>query len=211
MTLWAPTYAGRKNWLENIEERQQILRDRSRIFDSTPITEGHFNSLNKLNCAAPYDQGRRMIYGTDEGVYFSNLRDDRLRAPTKVLAMTDVTQVDVLEEFQLLIVLAERSVTAFPLEALDPTDPQAALKRGKRLSSHTSFFKTGVCLGRTLLCIVKSSPLSSTIKTLEALDQSVRGKKQPTPFRKFLNTTNEPFKVFKVRLVVRNSRCLHIG
>ena len=162
-----------------------------------------------------------MIYGTDEGVFFSNLRDERLRTPAKVVAIPDVTQVDVLEEFQLLIVLAgtssscqklnlflapstnrERSVTAFPLEALDPTDPTAALKRGKRLSSHTSFFKSGICLGRMLLCIVKSSSLSSTIKVLEPIDMSQRGKKQPTPFRKLLNngsTHNEPFKVMKVR------------
>lgn len=47
-----------------------------------------------------------MIYGTDEGVFFSNLRDERLRIPAKVVAIPDVTQVDVLEEFQLLIVLA---------------------------------------------------------------------------------------------------------
>jgi hypothetical protein len=47
-----------------------------------------------------------MIYGTDDGVYFSNQRDERLRHPTKVLSMADVTQVDVLEEFQLLVVLS---------------------------------------------------------------------------------------------------------
>lgn len=50
-----------------------------------------------------------MIYGTDEGVFFSNLRDERLRTPAKVVAIPDVTQVDVLEEFQLLIVLAGTS------------------------------------------------------------------------------------------------------
>lgn len=55
------------------------------------------------------DGGRRMIYGTDEGVFFSNLRDERLRTPAKVVALPDVTQVDVLEEFQLLIVLAGTS------------------------------------------------------------------------------------------------------
>lgn len=221
MTLWVPTYAGRKKWLENIEQQQQNLRDRSRIFETVSLTDRFFVGPNKLNCSVPYDRGNRMIYGTDEGVYFSNYRDERLRHPTKVLSIPDVTQVDVLEEFQLLVVLSgksrlqqtegcadladpvdrvlavERSVTAFPLEALDPTDTSAALKRGKRLSSHTSFFKSGICLGRTLLCIVKSSSLSSTIKTLEPIDQSMKGKKQPTPFRKLLNNSNEPFKVFK--------------
>lgn len=52
------------------------------------------------------DGGRRMIYGTDEGVYFSNLHDDKLREPVKVIILPDVTQVDVIEEFQLLIVLS---------------------------------------------------------------------------------------------------------
>jgi hypothetical protein len=99
-----------------------------------------------------------------------------------------------------IFLVSERSVTTYPLEALDPTDPTAALKRGKHLSSHTSFFKSGMCLGRTLLCIVKSSSLSSTIKTLEPVDLSVRAKRQPTPFRRLLNNSNEPFKVFKVNL-----------
>lgn len=144
------------------------------------------------------DNGHRMIYGTDEGVYFSNLRDEKLREPVKVINLLDVTQVDVIEEFQLLIVLHERSVTTFPLDCLDPSDPNAALKRGKRISSHTSFFKSGVCLGKMLVAVVKSSTLSSTIKVLEPVDQSMRGKKPQTSFMKRLNGGNEALKLFKV-------------
>jgi len=92
----------------------------------------------------------------------------------------------------------ERTVLSFPMDALDPNDPQAALRRGKKESSHTTFFKAGTCLGRTLLCIVKASALSSTIKTLEPIDQNVRAKNKPT-FRKLLQGGNEMLKVFKVR------------
>ena len=139
-----------------------------------------------------------MIYGTDDGVYFSNLRDDKLREPVKVINLLDVTQVDVIEEFQLLIVLHERSVTTFPLDCLDPNDPSAAIKRGKRISSHTSFFKSGTCLGKTFVAVVKSSTLSSTIKVLEPIDQTIRGKKPQTSFMKRLNGGNEALKLFKV-------------
>ena len=139
-----------------------------------------------------------MIYGTDEGVYFSNLRDEKLREPVKVIHLLEVTQVDVIEEFQLLIVLHERSVTTFPLDCLDPNDPNAAIKRGKRIASHTSFFKAGVCLGKTLVAVVKSSTLSSTIKVLEPIDQSMRGKKPQTSFMKRLNGGNDALKLFKV-------------
>lgn len=87
----------------------------------------------------------------------------------------------------------------FPLEALDPMDPMAGLKRAKRISSHTSFFKAGICLGKTLVCVVKSSPLSSTIKTLEPIDQNIRGRSKPT-FRKLLQGGNDTLKLFRVRL-----------
>lgn len=150
--------------------------------------------------ALTVDNGHRMIYGTEEGVYFSNLRDEKLREPVKVINLLDVTQVDVIEEFQLLVVLHERSVTTFPLDCLDPNDPNAALKRGKRISSHTSFFKSGVCLGKTLVAVVKSSTLSSTIKVLEPVDQSLRGKKPQASFMKRLNGGNETLKLFKVGL-----------
>ena len=139
-----------------------------------------------------------MIYGTDEGVYFSNLRDEKHCHPMKVINLLEVTQVDVIEDFQLLIVLHERSVTTFPLDSLDPNDPNAALKRGKRIASHTSFFKSGVCLGKMLVAVVKSSSLSSTIKVLEPVDQSMRGKKPQTSFMKSLKGQNEALKLFKV-------------
>ena len=45
------------------------------------------------------------MFGTDDGVYLSDLREPR-QEPVKVLALLDVLQVDVLEDYQLLIVLS---------------------------------------------------------------------------------------------------------
>lgn len=215
MQLWVDTYVSRKKWLESIDKQQGILRERSCVFVTESITEGYFSGLRKINCISPYgmsllpltdtsgliscvDNGNRMIYGTDEGVYFSNLRDDKLREPVKVINLLDVTQVDVIEEFQLLIVLHERSVTTFPLDCLDPNDANAALKRGKRISSHTSFFKSGICLGKMLVAVVKSSTLSSTIKVLEPVDLTMRGKKPQGSFMRRLNVKDDALKLFKV-------------
>ncbi|WVR07809.1 hypothetical protein IAU60_004852 [Kwoniella sp. DSM 27419] len=209
MQLWVDTYVSRKKWLENIDKQQTILRERSCVFVSETITEGTFGGLRKVNCISPYDMGHRMIYGTDEGVYFSNLRDDKLREPVKVINLLDVTQVDVIEEFQLLIVLHERCVTTFPLDCLDPNDANAALKRGKRISSHTSFIKSGTCLNKTLIAIVKSSTLSSTIKVMEPIDQSMRGKKAPGGFMKRLNGRDDALKLFKEFYIPTESSSVH--
>jgi hypothetical protein len=53
----------------------------------------------------PTGGGRRVVYGTDDGVYLSDLREPK-QEPVKVLALLDVVQVDVLEDYQLLIVLS---------------------------------------------------------------------------------------------------------
>lgn len=50
------------------------------------------------------DDGFRIAYGTDDGVYFSDFRESN-RPPVKMLALGDVTQVDILPVTQELIVL----------------------------------------------------------------------------------------------------------
>ena len=207
-TLWANTFVSRKKWFENIESRQEILRQRSNIFDTITLAENFFNGPSRVTCSVPFDFGRRIIYGADDGVYLSDLRE-RARPPTKVLPLPGVTQVDVLEEYQILIILAEKSVHTFTLDALDPSDPVGSLKRGRRISSHTSFFKAGQCLGRTLVCVVKSSSLSSTIKTLEPIEQNLRvGKKQQT-FRKLLQGGQDSLRVFKEFYIPTESSSIH--
>lgn len=63
--------------------------------------------------------GRRIVYGTDDGVYLSDLREPR-QEPVKVLALLDVVQVDVLEDYQLLIVLSGKSCYCFyPIEVFN--------------------------------------------------------------------------------------------
>lgn len=51
------------------------------------------------------DNGNRMVYGTDNGVYLSDLREKN-KVPIKVISVPNVTQLDVLEEQGILIVLA---------------------------------------------------------------------------------------------------------
>ena len=55
--------------------------------------------------------GRKVVYGTDDGVYISDLREQN-RDPVKMLALTDVAQVDVLDDYGLLIVLSGESPPA---------------------------------------------------------------------------------------------------
>ena len=59
------------------------------------------------------DRGQKVAYSTFDGVYFQDLREPN-REPVKVLALTDVAQVDVLDDYGLLIVLSGASHMSFP-------------------------------------------------------------------------------------------------
>lgn len=54
LTLWSPSWAGRKKWLDKIEQRQAELRDRSLVFDMSVLSEGFFSGTNRVTCAAPF-------------------------------------------------------------------------------------------------------------------------------------------------------------
>lgn len=207
MTLWAATHANHRKWIELITRQQDLMRERSQCFEMDILSEGFFQSVNRANCAAPFSGGQKVAYGTFDGVYFQDLREPN-REPVKVLALTDVAQVDVLDDFGLLIVLSEGQVITFPLDALEAMDPLAGLKRAKRIAAHTSFFKSGVCVGRTFVCVVKTSPLSSTIKIFEPIDQNVRGRSKPT-FRKLLQGGNDTLRIYKEFYIPVQSSSIH--
>lgn len=124
-----------------------------------------------------------------------------------MLDVTNVTQIDVLEEYQLLLVLSAKSLLSFPLSALDPNEP-ALSKRPKKIQSHCNFFKTGICLGRHLVCCVKSSALSTTIKVFEPNDAMSKGKKQKG-FKMFNSGGQDELKAFKEFYIPTESSSIH--
>ena len=116
-----------------------------------------------------------------------------------MLDVSNVTQIDVLEEYQLLLVLANKNLVSYPLQALDPNDTQSPLvKRPKKIQGHANFFKAGVCLGRHLVCTAKSSGLSTTVKVFEPLDTVSSNNGRPALSRLFQGS-QESLKPFKVR------------
>lgn len=54
--LWSSSTLSQRKWLENIYKQQQIMRERSLIFVTVPLSEGFFVGTNKVNCAAPFSK-----------------------------------------------------------------------------------------------------------------------------------------------------------
>ena len=54
ITLWASTYVSLRKWVEHITKQQDLMRERSTIFETVTLNEGFFVGPNRVNCAAPF-------------------------------------------------------------------------------------------------------------------------------------------------------------
>lgn len=145
------------------------------------------------------DGGRKLVLGTDMGVYVMDRKfKDASIKPKRVLDAKNVTQLDVLEQYSILLVLSDKTMYSYPIEALDPEESQNAMtKRGRKIC-HANFFKVGVCVGQHLVCCVKTSAMSTTtVKVYEPMDTMTKNKKK-SGIAKMLAGGQEVLKPYKV-------------
>lgn len=109
-----------------------------------------------------------------------------------------MTQIDVLEQHQILLVLTDKTMYSYPLEALDPEENAGSMSKRGRKICHANFFKAGVCVGQHLVCCVKTSALSTTIKVYEPMGDMAK-KSRKTGFSRMLAGGQDVLKPYKVR------------
>ncbi|KAI2727902.1 hypothetical protein CBS147354_3011 [Penicillium roqueforti] len=134
-----------------------------------------------VNCATVFQQppGRIMCaIGTDYGVYMSELNNPR--GWYRAIPITRVTQVAVFEDFNLLLLIADRSLIAYHLDVVCPANGKtsqssqdSARRAPQKLSGNreVGFFAAGRLKDRYLVLYKKREGLSSTFKVLEPVLQ----------------------------------------
>lgn len=194
-------------------QTNKLIKDND-VFTLTTLSSQYFNKDNTINCVTPFDGGRKLIFGTDSGIYIG----DRTRTgpnskPIKIISKLNIIQADILEEYQILLALNDKKLMYWPLDILNGRgDPVKNAKMGKELMGHVSFFKIGVCDGRKLVCAAKSS--SNIVRIFEPVDPVTQKRTK----KKFLNTlddltfTSEPVSVsfLKTKLCIGCSRGFEI-
>ncbi|KAK1085767.1 RHO1 GDP-GTP exchange protein 2 [Friedmanniomyces endolithicus] len=209
LTLYCVSPIQREKWMEHIQTQKEKLSERHKIFSMSKLCEGFFTQTVRINCCRPIDGGRKLVIGTDFGVFVSDRKPkDSASKPRKLLEARFVTQLEVLEQHQILIVLSDKAVYTYPLEALDPEEsPNAPSKKGKRIC-HANYINAGTCNGQTLLCCVKSSSLSSTVKVFEPMDRTAAGKKK-SGFAKMLASGQDVLRPYKEFYIPMESNSIH--
>ncbi|KAF2482727.1 CNH domain-containing protein [Neohortaea acidophila] len=135
----------------------------------------------RVNCATsfatPHPENKQMVaVGTDFGVFVSEMNNPR--GWSKAISMSRVTQVAVLEEFNLFLLISDKSLIAYHLDTLFPTGAtttpnDTASKAPQKLSGSkdVGFFVTGRMKERALVFYKKRENLASVFKVLEPVYQ----------------------------------------
>ncbi|RYP66807.1 hypothetical protein DL771_007605 [Monosporascus sp. 5C6A] len=124
-------------------------------------------------CATGFSAfGRNMVaVGTDIGVCVSEASDQR--GWHKAIAQTGVRQIAVLEEFSIVLVLADRCLLSYPLDMIAPPSSYPApasdnLRRApQRLAKDVAFFATARMKDRMLVFYKKKEGMHNSFKILE--------------------------------------------
>ncbi|RAK74319.1 putative Rho guanyl nucleotide exchange factor [Aspergillus fijiensis CBS 313.89] len=134
-----------------------------------------------VHCATVFQQppGRMMCaIGTDYGVYISDYNDPR--GWVRAIPIIRVTQIAVFEEFNVFVLIADKSLIAYHLDVVCPpggvnaqTTTDSARRAPQKLSGsrEVGFFAAGHMKDRTLIMYKKRDGLSSTFKILEPVVQ----------------------------------------
>ncbi|KAI9092393.1 CNH domain-containing protein [Phlyctochytrium arcticum] len=199
-TLYASNQADRRSWRDAIEKQKLAVTSSKCVFEIKTIMDNAFPNSNKVNSSVSLKE--KLIIGTDNGLYVGPVVPtfdvDMSKQFHRVIDLEKIYQVDVLPEYGMLNLLAEKTLYTYPLETLEhisAEDANAASRKGRKVASHVSFFKQGVCDSRTLVSAVRITTLNSTVKVfepVEAANAKKRGK-----FGKFLLGESDNLKLFK--------------
>ncbi|EDR14514.1 uncharacterized protein LACBIDRAFT_305175 [Laccaria bicolor S238N-H82] len=192
--LFAESAQARSEWKPKLEEAlglRKVVQESNKVFEIETLSIESFlvPSLNmgptssawhdgtllftgKVTCSVPFStpNGRGLVaIGCAEGVWIGFRHDSR--SMRRVLHVKMVTQCAMLEDFGLFLVLADKSLFAYHIEALVPTSTSSihASQAPQKIngSKEVQFFSVGTLHGRTLVIYMNKKGNDSVFHVVE--------------------------------------------
>ncbi|KAH7890998.1 CNH domain-containing protein [Phlebopus sp. FC_14] len=208
-TLFTESHQARAEWKQKLEEAiglRKVVQESNKVFEMEPLSTDTFfvpalsasaaapswNHENyftgKVTCSVPFTtaDGRALVaIGCAEGVWIGFRHDSR--SMRRVLHLKMVTQCAMLEDFGMFLVLADKALFAYHIEALVPSSPQSAhtSQTPQRVNGtrDVHFFSVGNQGGRTLVIYMKKKGLDSVFRVLEPVVEKINERsKAPASF-----------------------------
>ncbi|KAI9012022.1 CNH domain-containing protein [Phycomyces nitens] len=168
------------NIINSIEKAKTELKkkqEKYNMFELTTLDDSSFRYMTtsnspsgqgKINCSIPFvsiDGEQKVAIGTETGVSFKSLSTNIIRT---VLLCGNVVGLDLLEKHHILLVLTEKNLKAYPIDALDsPSNTKPPEKLGCEITQGAGFVQTGHCNGRDLMLFMKRKTNQSWFTVME--------------------------------------------
>ncbi|TFK39736.1 CNH domain-containing protein [Crucibulum laeve] len=200
--LYAESATARQEWKQKLDEAlglRKVVQESNKVFEIETLSIDTFlipsmstapNSpawsdgtmfTGKVTCSVPFNtpDGRGLVaIGCAEGVWIGFRHDSR--SMRRVLHLKMVTQCAILEDFGLFLVLADKALFAYHIEALVPTNPNSVNtpQTPQKLngSKDVQFFSVGTFHGRTLLVYMRKRGTDSVFRVVEPVIDKINEK-----------------------------------
>ncbi|KAK6198157.1 putative rho1 gdp-gtp exchange protein 2 [Scheffersomyces amazonensis] len=201
-SLFASDIAVQNQILNQVHTQQKKLIDKYDLFSIVKYETRRFHGNNKINCAVPCYGGKKLLYGTDTGVWVSTVRsisttsnEKIVSDPTLVISKVNVTQIEVVVEYSKLFILSDKVLFEFDLSCTDSLDHIKNTKSGKRVIDHISFFKTGIHNFKILVAAAKTGSTHSISVFEVTSNKQAKGKRHETPDIKEILFNSDPVSI----------------
>ncbi|KAG2227132.1 hypothetical protein INT45_003862 [Circinella minor] len=214
LTLYAAGESSRKTWAEKIKEQQSILADKRNIFTLTPLVSRAFPLSNKMNSSSILSGhgNPQVVIGADQGVFVSDVLPpsttgpidddcdgstmvDSISTTTRILHVEKVSQISLVNQSHILV-LADKTLWAFPYDMIASGELQ--VKSVRPISQHAAFFHVGESMGKTLVCVVKTSALTpTTIRVFEPVTSEEDKKSRRAFIKRLVRSGVDNLKPYK--------------
>ncbi|CEI88286.1 hypothetical protein RMCBS344292_02677 [Rhizopus microsporus] len=200
-------------WVKAIEDAKMSLKKRHGdmdVFELRPLDDTNFRhatagpptgTTTRINCSVPFvtaNDERKIAIGTDNGVFFKTEGQDN--SVRRIIQCESVIQLGIMEKHHILIVLTEKALRAYPVDALDSKNNTKAIDRIEmEIGQHVNFFQLGYCNGRDMLVYKKKKKTSSVFTALEPFCdlRDPRNEKLLTPRTSLFSNKPEYLRWFK--------------
>ncbi|KAF8645045.1 hypothetical protein AX16_008106 [Volvariella volvacea WC 439] len=201
IVLYAETNQAREEWKQKLEEAiglRKVVQEANKVFEmetlsnhtftlpppslaNTPWNDGSVFT-GKVTCSVPFmtaDSRSLVAIGCTEGVWIGFRHDSH--SMRRVLHLRGVTQCAMLEDFGLFLILSEKTLYAYHIEALVPTVPGQPPGQGpQKLGKDVSFFRIGSLQGRTVVIYMRKRGTESHFHVMEPVVDRINEVNRPT-------------------------------
>ncbi|KAI9321749.1 hypothetical protein BX666DRAFT_1850207 [Dichotomocladium elegans] len=138
-----------KSKISRARKSFEELHPERRVFELHALSDTTFSSsagLGKVVGTGKFVGARKLpmvVIATEVGIWMGT--DGEPMSIRKVMSVNGVTQISVMEDIHMLLVLADKTLTAYPIDELDPTSHRRSPQRPSfNIASSVSFFRSGV-------------------------------------------------------------------